>query len=112
MFIGRMRDTASFYRLNSTADAYGNATSGFAATPFLTRRGHLEISLGGERDEAGRLQSEVGAVLTVRADNETETVTEADKVTIDGVDFQIRAIVNVDRKGRFLRMRLERGVAV
>jgi len=107
--IGRMRDRVSFHRLNTTGDDYGNPTSGYSATAFLTVWGKMAPERGRERVEGGRLQSEVSAVLTVRSSSDARGVTEADEARVDGVRYQIRGITNPDRRGRFLEMTLERG---
>lgn len=112
MAAGPMRDRVAFHRLNATADDYGNPTSGYAATAFLERWGAFRPERGRERLQAGRLEAAVAGVLTVRSDSGTRGVTEADKAVIGGADYQIRSITNPDRRGRFLEMTLERGVAV
>jgi SPP1 family predicted phage head-tail adaptor len=108
---GGLRDRCAFHRLDTTSDAYGNPTSGYSGTAFLTVWGRLRVERGRERVEGGRLQSEVAATLTIRSSADARGVTEVDQVRIDGETFQIRAITNPDRRGRFLEMTLERGTA-
>ena len=110
--IGRMRDRAAFFRLNTVSDAYGNPSSGFAGSAYLTRWGKLQVERGQEKLEAGRLESSLQAVLKIRSDTETRTITAADKVEVDGEAYQIRSISNPDRRERFLELHLERGVGV
>ncbi len=110
MSIGQLRDRVAFHRLDSTADDYGNVSSGYSATAFLTVWGGFKPERGRERLEAGRLEASHAGVLTVRSSSDTRGVTEADQVRIDGVAYQIRTIANPDRRGRFLEMTVERGV--
>lgn len=108
--IGHLRARAEFYRRNETRDDYGNVSSGWTATPFLRVWAGLEMERGRERIEAGRLESAVSGVLTVRFSTETRAITAADKVRIGGEDYAIRTITDPDRRRRFLEMVVERGV--
>ena len=107
-----LRERVAFHRLDAAADGYGNASSGFAAAPFLRTRGRLQMERGRERLEAGRTESAVAGVLTIRSSIAARTVTAADKAVIDGDDYQITAITNPDRKNAMLEISVVRGVAV
>jgi len=109
--IGQLRDRVSFHRLDATTDAYGNVTSGYSGAAFLTVWGAFRPERGRERIEGGRLEASHAGVLTVRSSSDTRAVTTADQARIDGVEYQIRTIANPDRRGRFLEMTVERGVA-
>ena len=74
---GQLRDRAAFYRLNATPDGYGNTSTGWAASPFLTVWAAFRPERGRERVEAGRLESAVAGVLTVRSSSDTRAVTAA-----------------------------------
>tara|TARA_Y100000815_G_scaffold228067_1_gene216877 strand:- start:305 stop:646 length:342 start_codon:yes stop_codon:yes gene_type:complete len=108
---GQLRDRVSFYRLTEADDGYGNVHSGWADDPFLTVWGAFQPERGRERLEAGRMESAVAGVLTVRSSADARAVTPADKVAVKGEDYAIRSITNPDRRNRFLEILVERGVA-
>jgi len=110
MRAGVLREKAAFKRLDTTTDAYGNTTDGTFAT-FLTVRCRIREARGRERVDAGALHAPMTAVLTVRSSISSRTVTEADLVTINGVDWNIRSITNPDMHNRWLEMAIERAVA-
>lgn len=110
MIIGALRDQVTFQRLTGTArDAVGNVTDG-TWTAIATVWGQLKPGSGRENFESARLESAVMASLVVRATTTTRGITGADRVLIDGVPYNIRAVTNEDRRGRFLTMMVERGV--
>lgn len=111
MASGSMRDRVEFFRLNATADEYGNETSGFAEAAFLSRACEFMPEMGRERMEAGRPESSGMAKIRVIRDSETAAVTTADKAVIRGEDYQVRYI-EPHSHGRDRYMLLERGVAV
>lgn len=109
MRAGMMRDRVQFQRLAAVTDDYGNVTDGSFAT-YLTVWGQLSERPQGERFEAGRLQSEVPAVLRVRKSTDTDAVRVDDRAVIGGTAYQITAITNPARKNAVLEMHIERGV--
>ena len=116
MAAGPLRDRVEFYRRNTTETGWGTPTTGFAETPFCTRRGGVQVQRARNQSietvDAGRLQSSTMVALTIRSDSITRTITEADKAVIDGVDYQIRSITNPDRREKWLELVLERGVGI
>ena len=108
---GMLRDRATFSRLDTTADAYGNESSGAFANLF-TVWADLKLERGREQLAAGRLQGSTAGILTVRSSSNTRSVTTEDKVTIGTVAYNIRSNVPRDRNGFWLEMVVESGVAV
>lgn len=108
MAAGRMDRRCYFARRDAVADRYGNVSSG-GWVALVTRWGRLQFERGSERLEAGRTESAVAAMLTIYADSATRGITPADKVTIDGVAYAIRTIVEPPRTGQ-IEMTIERGV--
>lgn len=107
----RMRDRVKFKRLDTTPDEYGNVTDN-TFTVFLTVWGKLAPQRGRERLRLGELQSQNTAVLEIRGCTAARGVTTADVAEIGGEDYQIRSIINPDRRNHKLEMTLERGFAV
>ena len=109
MQAGALDRRCLFERRDTTADAYGNVTSG-GWTALATLWGYLRFERGRERVEAGRVESAVAATLQIRASATARGITAADRVTVDGDAFAIRAVVEQPRSG-VIELTLERGVA-
>lgn len=109
MRAGHLRDRVTFQRETRTADGAGGAT--IVWQNLVTVWGGFRPQRGREQLEAGRLESAVAGVLTVRSSPGTRDVTAADRVQIDDVPYQIRTITNPDRRGKTLELVVERGVA-
>jgi len=106
---GKIDRRVEFQRLDTTPDAYGNASGGTWST-VTTVWGELQFERSREAMEAGRLQSSVMATLYCRG-LAVPTITTADKAVIGGEDYAIRSIVNQDGRNEKVAMVLERGVA-
>lgn len=109
MRAGLLRDRVAFQRQAEEGDDGGGQAVAWS-TQF-TVWGGFRPERGRERLEADRLESAVAGVLTVRSSSQTGQVTAEWRAVIDGEPYQIRAITNPDRRGRFLEMTVERGVA-
>lgn len=109
MPIGRLRDRVTFRSPNNVADGAGGHTRGWSEE--FTVWGQLMPGTGAERREAGRLQSSVPAILRVRQTANALTITTGWQAVIGGVEHQVRAIVDPDRRRRWLELTLERGIA-
>lgn len=113
---GMLRDRVTFERLNDGTDDLGNVSDGtwseIGGAGQSTVWGGFRPERSGERLEAGRTESSVMGTLTVRSSTVTRSITEADRVQIDSVAYDIRGITNPDRRNKYLEMTVERGVAV
>lgn len=103
-----LRARVAFHRLDGVADAWGNMSAGYAAAAFLETRGDLRRLSGREREAAGR--TEAGGVERLRIRNPRVTLREDDLAVINGVAYQIRAILP-DRVGRWWELDVERGAS-
>lgn len=106
---GRMNKRVVFERKTHVDDGGGGGTTTWStlttvAAAFFPERGR-------ERLEAGRLEAAVAGVLRIRWSNTAKDITENDRVKIDSVPYQIRAIMQPDQKRRQIEMLVERGVA-
>lgn len=77
----------------------------------LTVWGYLRPERGRERLEAGRLESATMAVLRIRSSAAARAIDASYRAVVDGVHYQIRAIVNPDQRDEYIEMTLEEGVA-
>ena len=109
MQAGRLDRRCAFERRDETPDEYGNASSGNWVA-LATLWGDLRFERGRERVEAGRMESALSAVLTIRSSVTARGITPADRVTIDGAVYAIRTIAETPRSGA-IEMTIERGVA-
>ncbi len=106
----RLRDRVTFEVETRTDDGGGGAELSW--TVVATVWGDFAPERGRERVQAGRLESAVAGVLTVRSDMTTRAIAaETHRVLIDSVAYQIRSITNPDRCNRYLELAIERGPA-
>ena len=110
---GKMRHQVRFDRRAAGNDAYGNVLQNWAEV--VTLRAALRPQTGREALAAGRLESSLVGVLTVRRFSTTAALTAADRGTFTlgpyaGRIFNIRAIIpSVDSST--LELTIEEGVA-
>lgn len=100
----------AFHRLDATPDEYGNTSSGWSETPFLTVWAELRETMARERMEGGRLDSAQTAKAYIRFSPESQAITTADQARSNGREYNIRGIVNINERNRTLELTLERGV--
>lgn len=105
---GRLRKRVTFERSGRANDGGGGAAISWA--PIGTVWGGYKPESSAERLDAGRLQSDTIGTLTVRSSILTRGLTSADRVIIDDVPHQIRAVTNPDQKDAGLAIMVERGV--
>lgn len=110
MGAGSRKVRCLFQREKAVRDGLGNETDGDWLR-LCELWGDLDERPGREPFEAGRLQSEVPAILTLRAVASARKITEADRVRIQCRVFNIRSIHEPHRSGEII-MSLQRGVAV
>lgn len=107
---GRHRERAVFQRLVADeVDEFGNIFTGWK--DFVSRFGDMQERTARERFSGGTLADVGGAVLRVRMDSMTKTITSADRVVMRNHTWAIKDVVQVDAKGTVLEFFLERGVA-
>jgi SPP1 family predicted phage head-tail adaptor len=105
---GRLRSRCTFQRRAVQADAYGNRTGGTWEDLFTVWGGLDERGVR-EGMTAGRLQSEVSSVLSVRSSSDTRGVVASDRVLIDGAGYVVTGITNPDQRNAMLEMFVTRG---
>jgi SPP1 family predicted phage head-tail adaptor len=90
-------------------DDLGNRYQGWGH--HAVARGQLVPILGREAVQAGQLEASNTAMLRVRQTRATRLVTEAMRVTVDGVVYAIRSIIDPDQRREVFEMLVEKGVA-
>lgn len=107
MSAGRLRDRVTFQESVDTPDAAGGVYQSWRNV--VTVWGALQEERGRERVEAGRLESGVAGILTVRSSSETRDLGAANRVVVNEINYQIRSISNPDRRNKYLELVVERG---
>lgn len=102
---GRLRDRCAFERQGETDDGYGNTLDVWS--PLITVWGDLRERTGREPVEAGALEDVRTADLRVRQSSETAAISSADRVIIRGAQWDILSIIQPDRRGAMLLLRLK-----
>ena len=108
---GDLRDRLRFERRQKVADGAGNFQADWRKE--FDRAANIKPLVGGETVIADRLQGVQPAVLTVRYDASTIRVTP-DWRAVDcrtGEIYQIKSVVDQDRKRAWLTMMAQAGVA-
>lgn len=104
---GGMRSRVAFERIVTVPDGAGGQSAGWGVV--YRCRGQYRPERGRERIEAGRMEAAMAGVLRVRSCSQARDLTESDRVLIDGIVFQIRAISNPDGRNKHLELSVERG---
>ncbi|MEH6727889.1 MAG: phage head closure protein [Hyphomicrobiales bacterium] len=107
MAAGALRALVVFERKVTGPDGAGGQSVEWGAV--YSCRGKLMPARGREQIEAGRMEASLAAVLRVRSSVDGRGLTEADRVRINDVVYQIRSISNPDQRNRYLELSVERG---
>lgn len=110
MRAGRMRARCRFERRVLGDDGIGNVVTN-NWIEIVAIRGEFRPERATEAESAGRPEARVAGKLMIRSADATRAITEADRVVINGVPFQIRGIIDPDQRRRRLEFSVERGVA-
>lgn len=109
MVAGQLKSRVQFESPVTTPDGGGGSSRSWGDP--LRVWGQFKPERGAERVAAGRLESAVAGTLRVRSSSATRAIGPAHSVLIDGQRYQVRSVTNPDRRGRFLEMTVEGGVA-
>lgn len=106
-----MRDRVSLEKHEEIDDGYGNVVGGWV--PQFERDACILPSKGGETVIAARLQSIQPALIIVRYDAETSTITPDWRLIElrSGAIYNIRTSADMERRGCWWTMLCEAGVA-
>lgn len=110
MAAGRLRDRITIQRAIPGEDGYGNTVSGWV--DHLTVWADVLERLGAERIQSGAIEAPRMATIRVRASTASRQITEADRISMRGVFWNIRSIAAVGRDGAMIEMLCEAQVAV
>lgn len=101
-----LRHMVALQRVTKTADGAGGWDKSW--TTIATLYAYMRASGGGERFFADRLNMEIRYVAVIRY---RENIQASDRIVFDGKAYQIRSIIDVEFKKKWLELTLEEGVA-
>ncbi|KZK80066.1 Phage head-tail joining protein [Pseudovibrio sp. Ad46] len=110
MRAGKLRDTVIFRRNTPVPDGRGGAEDKWG--DLFETCCELQMSKGRERVAAGMISALASGVLHVRYCSQAASLSEKDIAVIDSEIYNIRSIIDPDRRKRRLELVVERGVAV
>ena len=99
------RDAVTVERGTESDDGYGGYS--IAWTTYATVFGLVETSGGSEPINAGRLEPSETVVITCHYRSD---LLETDRLIIEGEEYNITRLEDVDRRSKFLRIYAETGV--
>ena len=102
---GKLRTPVVFERETRTPDGAGGSTITWS-TQYATRAYVKPVS-GTERYRAGRLEAAQQVRIFIRY---TDKIKTSDRVTYKGEALQVRAIINLEERDRWLEVYAESGV--
>lgn len=103
---GMLRTTGSLQRLERAPNGSGGFDDTW--TEYATPRMKVVPMSGGEKLHSNRLDATGMARVYMRYRSD---IVESDKLTIEGNDHQIRSIVDIELRHKWLELMIERGVA-
>lgn len=100
-----MREKVHFQTRSGADDGFGNIVTGPFVTMF-TEPARLKPGVGSETVIAARLTGVQPYTITVRESSRTRCITPAWRAVDarDGRIFDVKAIANVDERGRYLNI--------
>lgn len=101
-----LRQSIIIQRLIKTADGAGGWEKSWSA--IGSTWAYMRASGGGERFSADRLNMEIRYTATIRY---RSNIQASDRIIYDGKAYQIRSIVDLEFKKKWLELTLEEGVA-
>ncbi len=110
MRAGELRERCTFEGPGLAADDIGGNVRTWVVEFALW--GKFRPERGSEALQAGRLNESDAGVLTLRKSSDTDRITTDWRVTIDGVLYNVRSIIDPFRTGDRVELLIERGVAI
>lgn len=108
MRAGKLKDKVTFKRYMSVSDGQGGVIEKMAV--LFETYCELQMMKGKEQISGGRMNASAAGVLHLRYCNEATSLTEKDIALIDEQTYNIRSIIDPDRRKQRLELVVERGV--
>ena len=104
--VGQLRHQITLQGQGTTRDSGGGISSGWSTIASVYA--DIKPKSGKEVYAQGKLVGSVSHEITVRYRTD---ITNSSRISFDSKLFNIRAIINVDERDRFLKLLCEQGVA-
>lgn len=105
MLAGLLNKRARFERLERVPSGAGGYSEQWVE--HATVWAQFSPERGRERVQQGRIASAFAGVLRIRSSVTARAITQAHRVVLDGVTYNIRSIANPDQRGDMLEMVIE-----
>jgi len=106
MGIGKFRHFITLQGQGTTRDSGGGISSGFSTIASVYA--NVVPKSGKEVYKRGKLVGSVTHEITIRYRTD---ITNASRISFNNKFFNIRSIINIDERGRYLKLMCEEGVA-
>ena len=106
MGIGKFRHFITLQGQGTTRDSGGGISSGFSTIASVYA--NVVPKSGKEVYKRGKLIGSVTHEITIRYRTD---ITNASRISFNNKLFNIRSIINIDERGRYLKLMCEEGVA-
>lgn len=103
---GMLRNKITTERKTLAPDGIGGHVVTWPVVKSL--RAFIKPLTGGESLQANRLESKLSHRVFIRYVSDIETI---DRINFNGRYFQIRAIINIEERNRWIELHCEEGVA-
>lgn len=104
---GKLRHTISIQRETRTADGMGGSSITWAQ--IAAPRAFIRPMSGGERFQAMRIEANVTHRIYIRYRSD---ITTSDRIVYQGRVMQIRALINLEERNRWIEIYADEGQAV
>lgn len=104
---GKLRSTINVQREQSVSDGAGGSTITWST--IATPRAYIKPMSGGERMQAMRLEANVTHRIFIRYRDDLKT---SDRIEYKGRLMQIRALINLEERNRWIEIYADEGQAV
>ncbi|WP_102867636.1 phage head closure protein [Pseudovibrio exalbescens] len=109
MRAGWLRNKVQVEREMQTPDGAGGVSVEWQVIAAI--RGELRMSKGKEVVSSGQIEASAMGTVSLRYSTVTASITEADRVVVDGIPMNIRSVRDPEGRKRRIELIVERGVA-
>tara|TARA_R110000744_G_scaffold106775_1_gene203156 strand:+ start:3311 stop:3649 length:339 start_codon:yes stop_codon:yes gene_type:complete len=106
IYAGKLRSAIAIERLTLGTDAIGGNSQSWATNKSL--KAFIKPMSGGEYLHSQRLEARLSHRIYIRY---TADILNTDRVVYNGRNFQIRAIINIEERNKWIELHCEEGVA-
>lgn len=106
LYAGMLRHSIEWQQRTSTSDGMGGSVDGW--TTVTTVRAFVKPKTGGERWQSMRTEANITHRIFMRYN---ASVTPAMRIVFNGRPFQVKAVLNVEERNKWLEVHATKGQA-